>query len=90
MPDFDFHVLLERQGDRIHVSCKDLPELLTFGNDEADALASAEDALGVVLLEYLRTGKPIPTVRSKRGRRIEPSSAYADDLAAAVSQVEAA
>lgn len=56
-----FPVFLTADEGTIIVRCRDLPELLTFGDDEASALASAEDALEVVLLSYAEKGIDTPT-----------------------------
>lgn len=49
----------EENGD-IVVRSRDFPELVTFGNDTADALANAEDALDVTVLTYLEKGLDLP------------------------------
>jgi antitoxin HicB len=38
-----------------------LPEIATFGNDEAEALAMAEDAIRLVLEDCIARGKAIPS-----------------------------
>jgi predicted RNase H-like HicB family nuclease len=37
-----------------------LPEIVTFGKDEGEALAMAEDAIRLVLKDCLAHGEPIP------------------------------
>jgi antitoxin HicB len=37
-----------------------LPEIVTFGEDEDEALAMAEDAIRLVLEDCLARGEPIP------------------------------
>lgn len=49
----------EREGG-FTVTFADVPEAITEGNDMADAREMAADALGVALLTYLETGKPLP------------------------------
>ena len=46
--------------DEIVVSFRDLPECLTSGEDEAEALLEAEDALDAAIYGRLRTGESIP------------------------------
>ena len=46
--------------DEIVVSFRDLPECLTSGEDEAEALLEAEDALEEAIYGRIRTGEPIP------------------------------
>jgi antitoxin HicB len=42
------------------VTFPDIPEAITQGDDPADAMASASDALGLALRGYLAHGKPLP------------------------------
>ena len=44
----------------VRVSCRDLPELLTWGDDEAEALAMAPDAIAVLLSDAREAGFPVP------------------------------
>ena len=44
----------------IVVSFPDVPEAITQGDDEADARAQAEEALGLALLTYPQRGLPLP------------------------------
>jgi antitoxin HicB len=48
----------------------DVPEALTEGKDEEEALANATDALEVALLGYMKDGKslPEPSTHVRRGR----------------------
>lgn len=55
-----YPVALAEEEGNIVVRSRDLPELLTFGDDQADALVNAEDALEVVLLSYAEKAMPIP------------------------------
>ena len=42
------------------VTFPDVPGAITQGTDEADARAMAADALGLMLIQYLVDGKPLP------------------------------
>lgn len=42
------------------VQARDLPEVLTWGRTEGEALAMAEDALAVVVSAALDDGRPVP------------------------------
>ena len=42
------------------VTCRDFPELTTFGETEADALHYAQDALNTVIGQYMHRGLPVP------------------------------
>jgi len=55
-----YPVSLAQEEGTIIVRSRDLPELLTFGDDEANALANAEDALEVVLLSYAEKNLDVP------------------------------
>jgi antitoxin HicB len=50
------------------VTSDDFPELTTFGENEAEAIVHAADALEVMVAQYLRRGLPIPTPSPARGR----------------------
>ncbi len=54
----------------INVSFPDIPEALTFGKTEADALTHAADALETALDFYFEDGRPVPAPSGlKRGQR---------------------
>jgi antitoxin HicB len=71
----------------IVVSFPDVPEAITQGDDEADALKQAQEALGLALLTYPRRGLPVPGPKSKRrgliGIAVEP------EVAAKIAVLEA-
>jgi antitoxin HicB len=76
-------------GDRsgIVVSFPDVPEAITQGDDEIDARAMAEEALGLALLTYPERGLPLPRPKA-RGRHVVPVS-VAPDVAAKLAVLEA-
>ncbi|MGC1778056.1 MAG: type II toxin-antitoxin system HicB family antitoxin [Xanthobacteraceae bacterium] len=77
------------RGDRrgtIVVSFPDVPEAMTQGHGEADARTMAEEALGLVLLNYLQRGRPLPKRRSKGHGLVE--IAVAPDVAAKLAVLE--
>ena len=55
-----YPVRLDSEDGELIVTARDLPELLTSGKDQAEALEMAEDALAVVLLTYMQDGKALP------------------------------
>lgn len=67
------------------VTFPDIPEAITGGEDEAEAVANATDALEVTLLTYVKQGLPLPAPASRppgEGERsITPSAATAAKLA---------
>jgi antitoxin HicB len=59
--DFAYAVVLTPEpGGGIVVSCPDFPELLTEGQDRADAVEQAADALEEVFAARIRRGEEIP------------------------------
>ena len=75
----------DRRGN-IVVTFPDVPEAVTQGRGEADARAMAEEALGLVLLNYLHRGKPLPKPRAKGRNLID--IAVAPDVAAKLAVLE--
>jgi len=58
----------EPDGSAINVSFPDVPEALTWGDDEAEALALAEDCLVTALSFYVKAGRALPRPGPARGR----------------------
>ena len=57
----DYPVTLERDDNgTILVSFPDFPEAHTFGEDEADALVRAKDALATAIDAYIKDRRDIP------------------------------
>lgn len=73
---FDYPVTLTPDGDTVLVSFADVPEALTFGADEDEALLQAVDALETALSFYVDARKPLPVAsKPKRGQRtVRPST----------------
>ena len=57
------------------VTCPDLPELITEGDDTDEATAMARDALETVIRIYIDAGRPLPAPSAPRPGEIvvEPS-----------------
>jgi antitoxin HicB len=88
MRSFVYHAEFEPGAERgIVVSFPDVPGAITQGDDETDARAMAEEALGIMLLNYLARGLPLPKVKT-RGRGLVPV-AVAPDVAAKLAVLEA-
>lgn len=51
---------LTEDGDTLLVTFKDVPEAITFGKTEKEALDKAADALQVGLSFYINAGKDLP------------------------------
>lgn len=69
--EYSFTVVLEpvEEGGFL-VFVPALPEINTYGETEAEALAAAEDAIRLVI-EYRRdNGEPIPTATEPRVQRV--------------------
>ena len=76
-------------GDRrgtIVVSFPDAPEAITEGRNSAEARQMAEEALGLVLLNYIRRGKSLPKPRAKSRGLVEIG--VAPDVAAKLAVLE--
>jgi antitoxin HicB len=88
MRTFVYSARFERGDKRgVVVSFPDVPEAITQGDDEADAMNQAREALGLALLTYPRRGLPVPNPKAK-GRGLIPI-AVAAELAAKVALLEA-
>ncbi len=73
---FRYPVMLKKDGQDILVTFKDVPEAITFGKNENDALKKAVDALETGLSFYVDKRKtlPIPS-KPKRGQKtVSPST----------------
>jgi antitoxin HicB len=55
-------------NDTLLVTCPDLPPVTTFGEDRADALAHAVDAIEEVIASYMVHGEDVP--RPRRAARL--------------------
>ena len=73
---FDFPVTLTPDGDTVLVTFADVPEAITYGADEDEALLQAVDALETGLSLYVDARKPLPVPsKVKRGQRtVRPSA----------------
>ncbi len=55
-----YPVELERDDDTVLVGSLDFPEMHTFGDDEADALGHAVDAVQTAIMGRMMAREPIP------------------------------
>jgi antitoxin HicB len=66
-----FAVILEAEEEGgFTVRVPSLPEIITYGKDEADALAMAEDAIRLVIEDCAARGEPIPSGDPPRIREV--------------------
>ena len=66
-----FAVVLEPEEDGgFTVRVPALPEIVTYGEDEKEALAMAEDAIRLVLEDMTARGEPIPPAPTSRLREV--------------------
>jgi antitoxin HicB len=66
-----FAVILEAEEEGgFTVRVPSLPEIITYGRDEAEALAMAEDAIRLVLEDCAVRGEPIPNGDPARIREV--------------------
>ena len=69
MKRFQYPVLLTPVEDGGYVvTCRDLPQLITQGEDEKDALAQAADAMDEVFATYMIEGMDFPEPSTARRR----------------------
>lgn len=72
---FDYPVILAPDGGTVLVTFPDVPEAITFGADEDEALLQADDALETGLSFYVDTRKPLPVPSAAHGRpTVRPSA----------------
>ncbi|KJV07116.1 type II toxin-antitoxin system HicB family antitoxin [Methylocucumis oryzae] len=64
---FDYPVVLTPDNGRVLVVFPDIPEAITFGIDEGDALKQAVDALETALSFYIDDRKPLPIASVQPG-----------------------
>ena len=73
---FDYPVTLIPDDGTVLVTFADVPEAITFGVDEGEALLNAVDALETGLSFYMDACKPLPKPgKPKRGQKtVRPST----------------
>lgn len=73
---FDYPVILTHDdNDTVLVTFPDVPEAITFGADEDEALLQAVDALETALSFYVEGRKPLPVPSPADGRpTVRPSA----------------
>jgi predicted RNase H-like HicB family nuclease len=59
-----------RGGRRLHGSRSGLPEIVTYGVDEAEALVMAEGAIRLVTADMQARGEPVPSGAPPRIREV--------------------
>ncbi len=79
---FDYPVTLTQDGNTVLVTFTDVPEAITFGADEQEALLQAVDALETGLSFYVESRKALPLPsKAKRGQKtVCPSALEAAKL----------
>jgi len=66
-----FAIVLEPEEDGgFTVRVPALPEIVSYGKDEPEALAMAEDAVRLVLEDRLARGEPVPSGEPARIREV--------------------
>ena len=81
---YPFTLEPEENGSAVNVSFPDVPGALTWGADEAEASAEAEDCLIAILGGYIAAREPIPTLllsNSHRPGRLGAFTTLAQKLA---------
>ena len=73
---FKYPATITKDGRDLLVTFKDVPEAITFGKTESDALSKAVDALETGLSFYVDARKPLPKPsKAKRGQKLVSPSA---------------
>lgn len=83
MRTYTYRAALE-SGERdgvVVVTFPDVPEAITEGHGEADALLQAEDALATALLSYPLRRLPVPRPGARSGRKVTVPAEAAAKLA---------
>ncbi|MGE0109614.1 MAG: type II toxin-antitoxin system HicB family antitoxin [Bdellovibrionales bacterium] len=71
---FNYPVTLQKDSDgSFMLTFPDVPEAITSGATEEEALCMAVDALECALSTYIDDKKPIPTPSKARGKMVAPS-----------------
>jgi antitoxin HicB len=65
-----FTVLEPEEEGGFTVRVPSLPEIVTYGKDEHEALAMAEDAIRLVLEDCMARGEPLPSSQPPRVREV--------------------
>lgn len=76
MQHFEYPVLLARAKEGGYVvTCRDLPALVTQGNDKRDALEQAADAIDEVFATLMKQGKrlPVPSKPKRSELMVSPA-----------------
>lgn len=92
MDHFEYPVLLKAAAEGgFVVTCRDLPHLITQGEDLADALAEAADAMDEVFATYMLEGMefPAPSAPKRRERMVSPPAETVAKAALYVAMREA-
>lgn len=72
---FDYPVVLTPDAGSVLVTFPDVPEAITFGQDEDEALLQAVDALETGLSFYVEARRPLPVPSAADGRpTVRPSA----------------
>jgi antitoxin HicB len=66
-----FAVVLEPEDEGgFTVRVPAFPEIVTYGKDEREALAMAQDAIGLVMADSIARGEPLPNDEPPRIREV--------------------
>jgi antitoxin HicB len=86
---FDYPVVLTPDEGTWLVTFPDVPEAITFGTDEDEALLQAVDALETALSMYVDARRPLPVPSAAEGRpTVRPSALECAKLGVYSAMVE--
>ncbi len=74
---YAYPVTLTQDGDSVLLTFADVPEAVTFGEDEAEALLQGQDALETALEMYIDDRRALPAPSPAEGRPLVAPSALA-------------
>jgi antitoxin HicB len=72
---------MTREGNRVLISFPDFPNIHTFGDDEAEALARGADALETMIAAMIADREDIPEPSRAKGKSINLSALAAAKIA---------
>ena len=68
MESYTYPVALTPDEDTVLVTFPDIPEAITFGDDEAEALAHAGEAIEAAIGGLIKDGRDVPAPSAAAGR----------------------
>lgn len=80
--NFVYDAVIEESPDGFDVTFPQFPEMFTFASSRAEAAVRAQEALSLVICEYIEEGKPLPEQKRVAEVLSVCASVGQDDIAA--------